>query len=399
METIVVLGGDGYLGWPLALTLAMRSPQARVVVADNLARRRAVAAVGGNSITPISDPDRRLAAYFAFTGRRNLEFEALDVSTPALDALIARLRPSVVYHLAQQASAPFSMAGVEEAVHTVTNNEVGNLRLLWALRDRVPEAHLVKLGSFGEYAQCGLEIAEGYFLPSHAGATATRPVPFPREADDIYHVSKINDTNYCALACRNWGLRVTDVMQSTAFGVSTRDTADAPELATRLDYDAVFGTVVNRFVAQATIGHPLTLYGSGHQRTGLMALDDAVGSLARLADSPPPRGEHRVINHVTERGLSINEIAAAVRDLAAARGFDVTVSRDHDPRGEAPEVKPTHTVRADFVDANVTATPFAEALTRLFDSVSRHRDRVRPAAFPPWIPWRPADEHGHTDHV
>ncbi|MBL9104217.1 MAG: NAD-dependent epimerase/dehydratase family protein [Myxococcales bacterium] len=397
-DTIVVLGGDGYLGWPLAVTLAAQRPRARVVVVDNLARRRAVAATGSDSITPIRDPARRLDAYAAFAGRRNLEFEALDVATPALDALIDRLRPAVVYHLAQQASAPFSMASVEQAVHTLTNNEVGNLRLLWALRDRVPQAHLIKLGSFGEYAHCGLEIAEGYFLPAHAGATANRPVPFPREADDIYHVSKINDTNYCALACRNWGLRVTDVMQSTAFGATTRETADAPELATRLDYDAVFGTVVNRFVAQAVTGHPLTIYGSGHQRTGLMALDDAVGSLARLADRPPERGEHRVINHVTERTLSINEIAAAVQALAADRGVDVTLSREHDPRGEAPEVKPAHTIRADFVDANVTATPFEAVLADLFDTVSRHRDRVRPAAFPPAIPWRPADPHARTVH-
>jgi UDP-sulfoquinovose synthase len=394
METMVVLGGDGYLGWPLALALASRHPHTRVVAVDNLARRRAVAAVGGDSITPIADPDRRVAGYRAFTGRRNLEFEALDVATPALDALVARLRPTVVYHLAQQASAPFSMAGVEQAVHTVTNNEVGNLRLLWALRDRAPEAHLVKLGSFGEYAQCGLEIAEGYFVPAHAGATATRPVPFPREADDIYHVSKINDTNYCALACRNWGLRVTDVMQCTAFGAATRATAEVPELDTRLDHDAVFGTVVNRFVAQATIGQPLTIYGSGHQRTGLMALDDTIDSLASLGGSPPARGEHRVINHVTERDLSINEIADAVRDVAADRGVAVTVSRDHDPRGEAPSTKPTHTIRADFVAAHVAATPFREALARLFDRVSRHRDRIRPAALPPRITWRPAHAHG-----
>lgn len=389
--TIVVLGGDGYLGWPLALTLAARHPEERVVVVDNLARRRLVAAVGGDSITPIGGPEQRLAAYRRFSGRANLEFEALDVATPALDELVARLRPAVVYHLAQQASAPYSMSGVDEAVHTLVNNEVGNMRLLWAVRRHVPDAHVVKLGSFGEYAQCGLEIPEGYFVPAHAGRVAGRPVPFPREADDIYHVSKINDTNYGALACRAWGLRMTDVMQCTAFGAATRATDDVPELASRLDYDAVFGTVVNRFAAQICVGRPMTVYGTGQQRTGLMALDDAVDSLARLVERPPARGEHRVINHVTERDLSINEIAAALRRVAEARGLAAEVSRAYDPRGETCPDKPTHTIRADYVEAHVAATPIEEALDRLFVAVLRHRDRIDPAAFPPRIGWRSDD--------
>jgi UDP-sulfoquinovose synthase len=390
-RTIVVLGGDGYLGWPLALTLALREPQVRVVIADNLARRRLVAAVGGNSITPIAQPDDRLAAYRRFSGVDNLEFASLDVASPALGELIAQHRPDVVYHLAQQASAPYSMTGVDEAVHTLVNNEVGNMRLLWAIRDHVPDAHLVKLGSFGEYAQCGLEIPEGYFVPAYAGGLADRPVPFPRESDDIYHVSKINDTNYSALACRKWGLRVTDVMQCTAFGVSTRATQGARELDTRLDYDAVFGTVVNRFVAQICVGHAMTIYGSGHQRTGLMALGDAVESLACLGERVPARGEHRVINHVTERDLSINEIAAALQRVAAAFGLSARVSRTHDPRGETLSTKPSHTIRADHVEAHVMATPLEAALNQLVAVVAGHRERIDPAIFPPAVAWRPDD--------
>lgn len=387
----MVLGGDGYLGWPLALTLALEDPQARVVIVDNLARRRLVAAVGGNSITPIREPGERIAAYRRFSGVDNLEFVSFDVGTPSVDEFIARRRPEVVYHLAQQASAPYSMTGVDEAVHTLVNNEVGNMRLLWAIRSYVPDAHLVKLGSFGEYAQCGLEIPEGYFVPVHAGVRADRPVPFPRESDDIYHVSKINDTNYSALACRKWGLRVTDVMQCTAFGASTRATLGARELHTRLDYDAVFGTVVNRFVAQICAGHAMTIYGSGHQRTGLMALDDAVASLASLAARVPARGEHRVINNVTERDLSINEIAAALRRVAAGRGLAASVSRSHDPRGETPASKPTHTIRADHVAAHVTATRLELALDQLIAVVEGHRERIDPANFLPAVAWSPDD--------
>lgn len=394
--TILVLGGDGYLGWPLALTLARQRPDARVVIADNLARRRQVAAVGGASITPILQPAARLAAFARLTGQANLEYVDLDVATPALADLVARLRPAAVYHLAQQASAPYSMSGVDEAVYTLVNNEVGNMRLLWALRSFAPDAHLIKLGSFGEYAQCGLEIPEGYFVPVHAGQRADRPVPFPREADDIYHITKIHDTNYSALACRKWDLRVTDVMQCTAFGAAVQAAAGAPELDTRLDQDAVFGTVVNRFAAQIVAGQPMTVYGSGHQRTGLMALDDAVASLARLLTRPPAPGEHRVINHVTERDLSINEIAAVLQRVAARRGFAATIARVHDPRGETPPTKATHAIRADYVDAHVAAIPFDQALDQLLAAVAAHRHRIDPALFPPQIAWRPDDLSGRA---
>ncbi len=390
MSTVImVLGGDGYLGWPLALTLALRHPHARVVIVDNFARRRLVAEAGGNSITPIAELAVRVAAYRRFSGLDNLEFEVLDVAGTALAELVARRPPQVVYHLAQQASAPYSMSGVDAAVHTLVNNEVGNLRLLWALRDHAPDVHLVKLGSFGEYAQCGLEIPEGYFVPTHAGRCADRPVPFPRESDDIYHVSKINDTNYSALACRKWGLRITDVMQCTAFGAATRVTTGAPELDTRLDYDAVFGTVVNRFAAQVCVRQPMTIYGSGNQRTGLMSLDDAVEALAYLAEVPPARGEHRVVNNVTERDLSINEIAAAIQQVAAGHGLRADVSRCHDPRGEAVPSKPTHTIRADFIAAHITPRPFAETLDRLVGVIVKHSARIDPAAFAPRIAWSP----------
>lgn len=392
MPTILVLGGDGYLGWPLALSLALRRPDARVVVADNLARRRLVAEVGADSVTPIAGPDARVAAYRRFSGRGNLAFVRVDAATPELDELVAQLRPDTVYHLAQQASAPFSMTGVDQAVHTLVNNEVSNMRLLWAVRRFVPDAHVVKLGSFGEYAQCGLDIPEGYFVPAHAGKRATRPVPFPRESDDIYHVSKINDSNYISLACRKWGLRVTDVMQCTAFGAAVRAAEAVPELDTRLDYDAVFGTVVNRFAAQIVTGAPMTVYGTGHQRTGLMDLDDAISSLARLEGRPPPPGEHRVINHVTVRDFSVNEVAEALQRVAAARGVRAAISRVHDPRGETLAHKPDHAIAAAYVDAHVAATPFEHALARLFDAVARHRGRIDPALFPPRVAWRPDDE-------
>lgn len=385
---ILVLGGDGYVGWPLSVRLALQHPGATVVLADNQARRAQVSECGGNSVTPIEEPMERVAAFGRVFGRTNLRFVNLDVTTPALDALIAELRPDVVYHLAQQCSAPYSMMDAEHAMFTVHNNEVGNMRVLWALRNLVPDAHLVKLGTFGEYAKGGIDIAEGYFHPSYNGRTADRPMPYPRQSDDIYHTSKINDTNYIALACRAWGLRVTDVMQSTIFGVWTEETHAHPQLYTRFDYDAVWGTVVNRFVAQAILGVPMSVYGTGLQRTGLMGLDDAVGSLAAMATQRPDAGQHRVINHVTERDPCILDIADVVSRAALAHGYAPTIDRGgYNPRCENDTEKAAYRVENDYVASQVSHTPFEKVLAPMFATVATYRDRIRPEVFPPRVRW------------
>lgn len=385
---ILLLGGDGYLGWPLALKLSSRYPTASITLVDNLARRRMVAEVGGNSITPIADPHERLRAHTRITRRKNLHFIPLDVCSPDVDRLISELMPTHVYHMAQQASAPYSMRDVEHAVQTLHNNEVGNMRILWAIRQHVPHAHLIKLGSFGEYAKGGLDIAEGYFTPSYQGKVAQRPLPYPRESDDIYHISKINDTNYISMACRKWGLRVTDIMQCTIFGVATEETLAFPELYTRLDYDAVFGTVVNRFIAQVVSGHPMTIYGTGLQRTGLMGLEDALGSMTELLEQLPEPGEHRVINHVTERGFCILELAESLASLAQQRGYHPRLLRDtFDPRIEQVPQKLEYEIEAHRIAGHVNHTPFHKVLAQTFDIVARFADRINERVFPPEIVW------------
>lgn len=390
-RSILVLGGDGYIGWPLAVRLARTYPDATVTIVDNLSRRRHVAEVGGNSVTPIGDPHTRLAAFRRAYAQANLVWEEADVSTAAVDTIVERTRPQLVYHLAQQCSAPYAMSGVERAAYTVTNNEVGNLRLLWAVRAHAPEAHVVKLGTFGEYAKGGIDIAEGYFTPTWGGRTASRPMPYPRESDDIYHITKINDSNFVSMACRKWGLRVTDVMQSTLFGVVTEESRAHPDLTTRFDYDAVYGTVVNRFVAQAVAGVPMTIYGTGFQRSGLMALGDAVTSLVQLGQRRPDRGEHNVVNHVTERDVCINEIADLVARCAQAHGLYPDVSRGRfDPREERDAAKAEYRIDAHYVASCVSHTPFEDVLGPTFDAVLRHRERIAPQAFPPRVRWTEA---------
>lgn len=384
----LIFGGDGYIGWPLSIKLALRYPGARIVIADKLERRRLVGEVGGNSVTPIAAPEERLAAFRATFGQDNLSFVSADTTSPDIDALVADVAPTHVYHLAQQASAPYAMMGPEQACYTIANNEVGNMRVLWAVRKHAPDAHLIKLGTFGEYAKFGVDIAEGYFRPTYNGKTADKLAPYPRESDDIYHITKINDTNFISMACRKWGMRVTDVMQSTIFGVYTEETHSHPSLYTRFDYDAVFGTVLNRFMAQTIIGHPMTIYGTGWQRTGLMSLQDSVGSLAAMADRVPERGEHRVINHVTERDFCINELAERVHGIASARGFRPTINRGtHDPRVEQDPHKADYQIETHYVANHVEHTPLEKVLAPVFEILTANRSRIDPGVFPPAVQW------------
>lgn len=383
---ILVLGGDGYVGWPLVLRLLARYPAAHVLVCDNLARRRLVEEVGAKSLTPIASPEERLRAVARVAGAGRCELVRLDVSRPELDSLVQQFEPTHVYHLAQQPSGPYSMIDVDRAIFTLQNNEVGNLRLLWAVRRHAPSAHIIKLGSFGEYARGAFDVAEGYFQPAYRGRTALRPLPYPRESGDIYHVSKINDSNYVSMACRKWGLSVTDIMQSTIYGGGTAESVDGPALHTRLDYDAVFGTVVHRFVAQIVSGHPMTIYGSGFQRTGLMALPDSVASLAALAAEEPPRGRHRVINHVT-RDVSINELAEGIAAIGREKGYAPEIHRGHDPRGETVDEGERYEVEAHHVAANVQPTPFSQVVAPMFDLIEKHKDRIDAAVFQPDVRW------------
>ncbi|MEX1669254.1 aminotransferase class V-fold PLP-dependent enzyme [Zhongshania guokunii] len=386
---IIVLGGDGYLGWPLALRLARTHRNRKIIIADNLSRRRLVKSVGSDSLTPIPSPSARLAASRSVHGITNLEFVHLDVNSDALATLIRAHQPTAIYHLAQQCSAPLSMRSKEDALMTLRNNEEGNMRLLWAVKDHVPDCHIIKLGTFGEYAKSGLDIAEGYFQPTYKGKTAQRPIPYPRQSDDIYHASKINDTNYISIACRIWGLRITDVMQSTIFGAWTADIGEHESLYTRLDYDEYYGTVVNRFLTQALCGQALTVYGSGHQRTGLMSLNDSVCSMAELWQQTPDKHEHRVINHLTEESFSINELATTIKDLAEGEGFPIDIQHGRfDPRGENESSKLDYKVERHHVESRGQHEGLAEVVAKTLRILVPYKDRINKALFRPRHCWQ-----------
>ncbi|WP_424933188.1 NAD-dependent epimerase/dehydratase family protein [Amaricoccus macauensis] len=387
MVDIVVFGGDGYIGWPLALSLAATYGDKSVLIVDNFLTRRNSAKVGGSSLVPISSMDERIKAYEETFGNNNLSFRELDNSDPdAVTELFREISPEAVFHLAHQRAAPYSMLGLKETVETIVNNEVGFLNLIWSLKLRCPDCHLIKLGSYGAYAQTGLDVPEGDVPMAIDGKTSSVPVPFPRSSDDFYHITKINDGKFARLAAKKWNLRITDVMQSTVFGAMTEHTVMDPRLSTRFDYDEILGTVVNRFVTQSIAGYPMTVYGAGTQTSGIMVLDDVIKVLTMLAIEPPEGGQVRIVNN-NPRSYSINELAETVGAEASALGFSASIARDrYNPRFEDGVAFDTKT-ETKFIDARITPTPLNKAISESLNFLGQFRCDINLKSIEPTHSW------------
>src|SRR5215207_4296022 len=251
---IFIAGIDGYIGWPLAMYLANRGHE--VGGADMFFRREWVEEVGSWSATPIRPMRERLEAFVEVFGRR-IDFYEGDLRNPNfVYECFESFRPEAIVHLGEQPSAPYSMIDLEHTTFTQLNNVQGTLNVLYALQNVCPEAHLVKLGTMGEYGTPNVPIPEGFFEIEYRGRKET--LPFPRQPGSFYHLSKVHDSHNIMFACKIWGIRSTDLMQGVVFGSRADTTSDDPRLRTRLDFDQAFGTAVNRYCCQAVIGHPLT---------------------------------------------------------------------------------------------------------------------------------------------
>src|SRR5581483_1006797 len=251
---VLVLGGDGYLGWPTALHLSARGYEVWVVA--NFARRGYDHELGAESLVPIAPMKKRLARWAELSGREMPLFVGDLTDAPFVDATVAAFEPDAVVHFAEQRSAPYSMIDRAHCVYTQVNNVVGTLNLLYAIGEHRPDCHLVKLGTMGEYGTPNIDIEEGYIEIEHNGRKDV--LPFPKQPGSFYHLSKVHDSHNITFACKIWGLRATDLNQGVVYGTSTDETDLDPRLINRFDYDEVFGTVLNRFCAQVAVGHPLT---------------------------------------------------------------------------------------------------------------------------------------------
>ena len=379
---ILVLGGDGYLGWPTALHLSDCGHE--VAVCDNYARRGYDHELGVDSLTPIEPMQVRVDAWREVSGRTIRSYDGDLVDGAFTTEVIRDFRPDTVVHFAEQRAAPYSMIDRKHAVYTQHNNVVGTLNLLFAIQEIDPEIHLVKLGTMGEYGTPNIDIEEGWLEVTHKGRTDR--ILYPKKPGSFYHLSKVHDSHNIEFACRIWGLRATDLNQGVVYGQETPQTVRDPRLATRFDYDAVFGTVLNRFVIQAVLGHPLTVYGTGGQTRGVIDIRDTVECIRLAAENPADKGEFRVFNQMTE-SFSVEEIAKVV-----ANSFDGPVDVEYldNPRVEQAEHY-YNVVHTGLVGLGLEPHLLSNTLIdSLFKVAQSHKDRVDLAAMRPTVQWREA---------
>jgi len=376
---VLVLGGDGYLGWPTALHLSRAGYE--VAVADNFARRGYDFEIGVESLVPIASLHRRVERWEALSGNKMEVFIGDLMEEEFVYDMVGQFRPDTIVHFAEQRSAPYSMVDRKHAVYTQVNNVVGTLNLLYAIADIDPEIHLVKLGTMGEYGTPNIDIEEGYIEITHRGRTDV--LPFPKQPGSFYHLSKVHDSHNIAFCCRIWGLRATDLNQGVVYGQSTPETTLHPDLATRFDYDAVFGTVLNRFVIQAAAGEPLTVYGKGGQTRGFLDIRDTLACVELAIRTPAAAGEFRVFNQFTE-SFSVSELA----DMVSAAAGGATIVHLDDPRVELEEhyYRAAHTKLLDL-----GLMPFLlgdDLLADLLAIARTHVDRIELSALAPKVMWR-----------
>ena len=380
---VMVLGGDGYCGWPTSLHLSDVGHE--VVIVDNFVRRTIDHELGATSLTPIAEPKERINAWQDISGQTiALEYGDL-LDWEFLSELMRRHNPDAIVHFAEQRAAPYSMIDRRHALYTQHNNVIGNLNVLFAINEFAPECHLIKLGTMGEYGTPNIDIEEGYITIEHNGRKDT--LPYPKVPGSWYHLSKVHDSHNIHFACRIWGLRATDLNQGVVYGTLTPQTERDERLINRFDYEDIFGTALNRFCIQAAIGHPLTVYGKGGQTRGFLDIRDTVRCVELAVENPPQRGEFRVFNQFTEQ-FSVRELAQMVLEASNKVGIEARIEHLPNPRVEKEEhyYNAKHTALLELgLEPHYLSDGLLDSLLNI---AIEYRDRVDLDHVMPSVDWR-----------
>ena len=380
---VMVLGGDGYCGWATALHLSARGHTVSIV--DNFVRRQWDHELGAQTLTPILPLGDRLRTWARQTGKSIDLFVGDVMDYDFLASAVQQSEPETIIHFAEQRSAPYSMIDRKHAVFTQTNNVMGTLNVLFAIREIRPDCHLIKLGTMGEYGTPNIDIEEGYIEIEHNGRRDL--LPFPKQPGSFYHLSKVHDSHNMMFACKVWGLRATDLNQGIVYGTMTDEIGLDEALINRLDYDEVFGTVLNRFCVQAAIGQPLTVYGKGGQTRGFLDIRDTVRCIELACLNPAARGECRVFNQFTEQ-FSVMDIAVKVREAGKDLGMKVEIDHIPDPRVES-ELHYYNAKHSKLLDLGLQPHYLSESLLdSLMNIALRYRERIDPTIILPQVNWR-----------
>jgi len=391
---IMVLGGDGYCGWATSLYLSAKGHS--VAIVDNFVRRQWDHELGAQTLTPILPLSDRLRTWARLTGKAIDLFVGDVMDYDFLLSTVKQFGPETIVHFAEQRSAPYSMIDRKHAVFTQTNNVIGTLNVLFAIREVQPDCHLIKLGTMGEYGTPNIDIEEGYIHIEHNGRRDL--LPFPKQPGSFYHLSKVHDSHNMMFACKIWGVRATDLNQGVVYGTMTDEVGLDEGLINRLDYDEVFGTVLNRFCVQAAIGQPLTVYGKGGQTRGFLDIRDTVRCIELACLNPAARGECRVYNQFTEQ-FSVLDIALKVQEAGKDLGMKVEIDHIPDPRVEA-EQHYYNAKHSKLLDLGLQPHYLSESLLdSLMNIALKYRDRVDPTIMLPQVNWREPrnDRRLHTN--
>ncbi len=409
---ILILGGDGYLGWPTAMHFSALGHD--VTVVDNYFRRNACTELDVGMLYPVPTLPQRARTWHALTGKEIKVVIGDLTDAEVMRSLFAgRVKyqwaidfefsgiPDTVIHYAEQPSAPYSLLDHRYANVTLVNNLLTTNNLVFAAKDFSRQTHIVKLGTMGEYGTPNIDIEEGWIEIEHKGRKDK--FLFPRQAGSLYHTTKIMDTDLLWFGVRMWDLRITDLMQGPVYGIKTKESEIAKQLSpergpakrsedgssvldTIFNYDEIFGTIINRFIVQAVVGYPLTVYGKGGQTRGYININDTLQCVEKSAASPAKKGELRIFNQIMET-FSANELAEKVKNVGDARGHKVKIDHLENPRKEAEEhyYNPTY---QGLIDIGVEPHYLTdEVLNGMFEIVEEYRENIRKDVIFKGIKW------------
>lgn len=380
---VLVLGADGYLGWPTCMYLSQRGHD--VIGVDNYFRRNAAMELDCEALIPNPNLLRRAKIWMEITGKKINVYIGNVTDYNYLKSIFEKYKPEAVVHYAEQPSAPYSMMDYNKASFTLRNNLMSTLNLVFAVKEVVPDCHIVKLGTMGEYGTPNIDIEEGWIEIEHKGRNDK--FLFPRQAGSLYHTTKIHDTDLLWFYVRTWNIKVTDLMQGPVYGVSTEETDLDLGLLPNFHYDEIFGTVLNRFIVQAVIGHPLTIYGGGGQTRGYLNIKDTMECINLSILDPPQNGQLRILNQFTET-FSVKQLAEMVKKVGTDLGYPVEVKHYENPRVEKEEhyYNPKITgllelgLKPNYLTDNV--------LENMFRLVEKYADRINKDAIFKSIRWK-----------
>jgi len=379
---ILILGADGYLGWPTAM--AFRHAGHEVYAVDNYLRRRIAAETDSQALMPNPLLAERTMIFKKLTGEGITWADDDCCNFESLCSIVQAFSPDTIIHYAEQPSAPYSMIGYQEAHATLSNNLIATFNITWAVLKHARDCHIIKLGTMGEYGTPNIDIEEGWIEISHKGRRDK--FLYPRQAGSLYHTTKILDTDLLWFYVRTYGLRVTDLMQGPVYGLSTDESELDERLLPNFHYDDIFGTVVNRFLVQAVAGVPLTVYGKGGQTRGYLNIRDTLACVKLAAAHPPGAGELRILNQFTET-FSVNQLAERVQSVGAR--LDLLVKIDHivNPRKESEEHY-YNTAHSGLLELGLEPHFMSDdVIAAMLERVLRYRDNIVIKRILPRVRW------------